>query len=120
MDALPEELVEDMLLGLEEELPQETCPGDAEANAKVDAMLHDVPGVDGDVPKATFLREMMSGEFGSELGPREGRSEHRGRDMPDGAHFFVQKNAFWQASCEAAWRRSAAGRTQYKLSIHVS
>ena len=37
MDALPEELVEDMLLGLEEELPQETCPGDAEANAKVDA-----------------------------------------------------------------------------------
>ena len=54
-------------------------------------MLHDVPGVDGDVPKATFLREMMSGEFGSELGPREGRSEHRGRDMPDGAHFFVYK-----------------------------
>jgi hypothetical protein len=71
MDALPEELVEDMLLGLEEELPQETCPGDAEANAKVDAMLHDVPGVDGDVPKATFLREVMSGEFGSELGKRK-------------------------------------------------
>ena len=113
MDALPDELVEDMLLGLEEELPQETCPGDAEANAKVDAMLHDVPGVNGDVPKATFLREMMSGEFGSELGPREGRSEHRGRDMPMDAFFL----ACWQASCEAAWRRSAAGRTQYKLSV---
>jgi hypothetical protein len=68
MDALPEELVEDLLLGLEDELPQETCPGDAEANAKVDAMLHDVPGVPGDVPKATFLREVMAGSFGAEQG----------------------------------------------------
>ena len=71
MDALPEELVEDMLLNLEEELPQEACPGDAEANAKVNPMLHDVPGVEGEVPKATFLREVMSGEFGSAYGKRK-------------------------------------------------
>ena len=62
----PEEQVEDMLLNLEEELPQETCPGDTEANAKVNPMLHDVPGVEGEVPKATFLREVMSGKYGSE------------------------------------------------------
>jgi len=53
MDALPEELVEDMLLNLEEELPQEACPGDAEANAKVNPRLHDVPGVEGEVANAT-------------------------------------------------------------------
>eukprot|EP00966_Prymnesium_polylepis_P289402 6685198-Prymnesium_polylepis.1 len=38
---------DEALFALEEELPQEVGPGDEEANAKVDPMLHDVPGVDG-------------------------------------------------------------------------
>ena len=40
------------LIMLEEELPQEVGHGDAEANAKVDPFLHDVPDINGDVPKA--------------------------------------------------------------------
>jgi len=53
-------------LAMEEELPQVVGPGDAEANQKVDPMLRDVPGLEGEeVPKASFLREAMSGEFES-------------------------------------------------------
>ena len=98
---------DDDQLAMEELLPQEVGPGDTEALAKVNPMLDDVDGVDGEVPKAQYLREVMSGNLVGEGSKRKAIDRLR---RVAGMHKFKQ---------EKPEEADAAAETFLERSLHA-